>query len=310
MNKERMLAPIVLFTYNRLANLEETINYLKKNFLASYSELFIFSDGPKNKEDFVLVNQVRDYLYKVDGFKNIEIVISDTNKGLGKSVIDGVSKIVDIYGKVIVVEDDLQTTTDFLEFMNDALEYYQDDNRIYSIGGYIPPIYLHEYSDDDIVFIPRICSWGWAIWKDRWEKNDWNISDYNDFISNKSKIQDFSRAGVDMIDMLINQVEGYPSAWAIRCDYNRYKQNDSMTVYPCSSKVLNKGADGKGVNTPKTDKYDIQLKSVKTKLRDFRGESINITKEFHKFYTRSYKSFFVIYLRRVGLLKLLKRLSK
>ncbi|GHT84203.1 hypothetical protein FACS1894137_06960 [Spirochaetia bacterium] len=42
------LAPIVLFVYNRLEHTEKTIDVLSSNILASESNLFIYSDAPKN----------------------------------------------------------------------------------------------------------------------------------------------------------------------------------------------------------------------------------------------------------------------
>ncbi len=45
------LAPVCLFVYNRVVETEQTINALKGNFLATKSDLIIFSDGFKNNID-------------------------------------------------------------------------------------------------------------------------------------------------------------------------------------------------------------------------------------------------------------------
>lgn len=312
MTLKNNLAPIILFVYNRADNAERTVECLQKNRLAKDSDLFIFSDGYKGEKDKKDVLEVRKYIKTIDGFKNITITESPKNKGLGASIISGVNQVIRKYKKVIVVEDDLQTTPDFLEYLNQGLEFYKDDKKIYSLGAYMPPIALKGYAKNDVVFIPRICSWGWAIWEDRWMNNDWDISDYNTFIKDAEQKKHFSRAGKDMLDMLINQVEGSPTAWAIRCDYNRFKQGDSLTVYPCSSKVLNIGTDGRGVNTPKTDKFNISLENdiTSTNFRVFQIEDSEVTQEFYKFMKRDYKSVAIIYLRRLGLLELAKKVFK
>ena len=49
------------------------------------------------------------------------------NKGLAKSIIDGVSQIVEEFGKVIVLEDDLLVSPSFLDFMNEALLEYENE---------------------------------------------------------------------------------------------------------------------------------------------------------------------------------------
>lgn len=45
------LAPIVMFTFNRLEHTKKTIEALKKNNFAKESEIFIFSDGPRNEQE-------------------------------------------------------------------------------------------------------------------------------------------------------------------------------------------------------------------------------------------------------------------
>ena len=74
------LAPIVIFTYKRLDTLKSSINSLRKCKLAVDSELFIFSDGPKSESDVFLINNVRDYLKSITGFKSIELFFSEKNK--------------------------------------------------------------------------------------------------------------------------------------------------------------------------------------------------------------------------------------
>ena len=76
------LAPICLFTYNRLSETRQTLEALKQNYLAKESELFIFSDGHKNSSGMAKVLEVRDYLKTVKGFKKIRIQESNRNKGL------------------------------------------------------------------------------------------------------------------------------------------------------------------------------------------------------------------------------------
>ena len=44
-----MYSPIALFTYERLEILKKTVNCLKKIHYSSKTDLFVFSDGPKDK---------------------------------------------------------------------------------------------------------------------------------------------------------------------------------------------------------------------------------------------------------------------
>ena len=58
------------------------------------------------------------------------------NKGLAKSIIDGVSNMLNRYSRVIVLEDDLRTTPNFLDFMNQSLDFYENNRAIQSVSGY------------------------------------------------------------------------------------------------------------------------------------------------------------------------------
>ncbi len=241
------VAPILLFTYNRLDSLKKTVSALQDNYLAKESELYIFSDSAKNKEDALLVSEVRNYLKTIDGFKSVKVVESETNKGLANSIISGVSKIFEDYDKIIVLEDDLITSSNFLAFMNQSLEFYEDFKKIYSIAGF--SFRIKGLPADQVYFTKRASSWGWATWKDRWQQIDWAVEDYPDFKINKKERSNFNRMGSDMAGMLDKQMKGKINSWAIRWCYHQFKQN-YYTVYPAVSKVQNIGF-GKGATHTK-----------------------------------------------------------
>jgi len=64
-------SPIALFVYNRPQHTSRTIAALAKNSLAKESELFIFSDGPKNDADKKDVEKVRELFRSAVGFKKL-----------------------------------------------------------------------------------------------------------------------------------------------------------------------------------------------------------------------------------------------
>jgi len=128
------LAPIVLFVYDRPDHVKQTVEALKKNELALNSELFIYSDAAKNKNGEDKVIKVRQYIKNLDGFKKVTIFERNKNLGLASSIINGVTKIVNDYGKVIVLEDDLVTSPFFLKYMNEALELYKEERRVREVS--------------------------------------------------------------------------------------------------------------------------------------------------------------------------------
>lgn len=124
------LAPTLLFVYNRTKHVRRCIESLLKNSLAPESELYIYSDAAKDTSQQDAVTEVRDYIHTIQGFKKITIIERKENWGLARSIIDGVTTLVNQYGKVIVLEDDLVVAPHFLKFMNDVLEVYKNEPKV------------------------------------------------------------------------------------------------------------------------------------------------------------------------------------
>ncbi len=242
-----MLAPICLFTYNRLTELQQTVAALQQNFLASESELIVFSDGAKNAASQSKVDAVRQYIHTIIGFKTVQIIESPVNKGLANSIIGGVTQVLEQYGKVIVLEDDLITSRNFLDYMNQSLDFYASNDRILSVSGFSFSKSVLKTYTSDISFGLRASSWGWATWKNRWEKIDWSVKTYRSFKCNWLKRWKFNLGGSDLSNMLDNQMAGEIDSWAIRFCYHQFQHN-LLDVFPIQSKVTNIGFGTEATN--------------------------------------------------------------
>lgn len=238
------LAPICLFTYNRFHHTKQTINALQKNKLAQESKLFIFSDGPKNKQESQKVRVVKDYLKTIQGFKTIKIIERQKKYGLAKSIISGVTEIINQYGKIIVLEDDMITSHYFLEFMNNALNLYNNEKKVISIHGYIYPI----KNLPETFFLKGADCWGWATWKRGWDLFEQDGQKLLTELENKKleKAFDFNGA-YDYTKMLKNQIKGKNDSWAIRWYASAFLHN-KLTLYPGKSLIKNIGLDNSGTH--------------------------------------------------------------
>ena len=253
------LAPIVLFVYNRLEHTKKTIYALKVNQFVSDSLLYIYSDGNKNQKDKNSVEEVRKYISSISGFKEVKITLREKNLGLVDSVITGVSEVIEKFGKAIVLEDDIVTSPNFLKFMNEALDFYEKDEKIYSISGYNFPIQIPKSYKHQIYISPRPSSWGWATWKDRWEKVTWNVYGDTLFKDKKSLNSLLDKAGNDLAPMFLKSVEGRISSWAVKFAYTQIK-NNVYCLYPTKSLTKNIGADATGTNFIRsTKKYNVEI---------------------------------------------------
>lgn len=235
------LAPIALFVYNRLDLVRRTIESLQKNHLATDSELFIFSDGPKNELDRVKVKNVRRYLKTITGFRSLKIIEKEKNIGLANSIISGVTKIVNKFGKIIVLEDDLVTSPFFLLYINDGLNFYENEERVISIHGYVYPV---KASLPETFLIKGADCWGWATWKRGWDIFEPDGQKLLDELKDKklTKQFDFDNS-YNYTKMLEKQTLGQNNSWAIRWYASAFLKN-KLTLYPGKTLVQNIGLTG------------------------------------------------------------------
>lgn len=251
--EELKLAPIVLFTYARPMHTRRTLEALSRNTLAKQSLLIIYVDGVKNGASAELQTRNEDVKRIVKEKQWCgEVVIKEqtVNKGLACSIRDGVTETLRQFGRVIVMEDDLETSPAFLSFMNKALMYYEKYPAVFSIGGYTYPAQRMTVPADygyDTYACLRNCSWGWATWKDRWDKVDWEAHNYSILKTNVAMKEALNRMGDDEFEMLFSQQERGLDIWSILFTMAHF-ENHAVAVIPCVSYVNNIGLDGSGEN--------------------------------------------------------------
>lgn len=240
------LAPIAVFVYNRPDHTRQALEALWKNEMADISDLFIFSDAPKNSEAEKNVHIVRKYIKTIRGFKSVNIIERDNNMGLAASIINGVSYLCHEYGKVIVLEDDLIASPYFLCFMNEALNHYHADSRVMQISGFMFPVKVEH--DDEACLLPLTTSWGWATWEHAWKHFDPIMAGYQ--VVNKNSIL---RKAFDLdgtyayFKMLESQLRGEINSWAIRWYLSVFLLK-GLVLYPPYSLIQNIGFDGSGMH--------------------------------------------------------------
>lgn len=233
-----------------------TIEALLKNRLSLESELFIYSDAPKTSEDARAVNEVRAFIYGIMGFKSVTVVERSENWGLARNVIDGVTTLVERFGRVIVLEDDLVVAPHFLEFMNDALNTYKDEPRV----GHIQACdFTQDPSLPDTFLIKWTGSWGWATWRDSWKLFNPNGKSLLEELERRKLTREFDFNGrYGFTRMLRRQIEGKNNSWAIRWNASLFLA-DVLSLNVGRSLVRNLGFDGSGTNCGGGGLYDTTL---------------------------------------------------
>ena len=277
-----MLAPIAIFAFNRPDALANMFASLRLNPLYNESEKFVFIDGPRDKQEATLVKETE----RIALAETQNVTTSTTNKGLGNSIISGISKLLQTYDRIIVIEDDLRLMPGFLTYMNQALDAHRHDKRILSVCGYSLRIKLPQNYPHNVYLGDRSSSWGWGTWANRWNKVDWNISDWHDFSFDKKRIRAFNSRGSDMFGMLNDYMHGKNHSWAIRFCYHQYKYH-LYSLHPVKSLVDNEGFGEQATNCKqKYNRFKIELTDSISPLN---GDNIlpnpTIIRQLHRYHS-------------------------
>ena len=249
-------APIALFVYNRPAHTRRVIEALQCDPLAAHSNLLIFSDGPRRPSDRSAVREVRDYLAGIGGFRSVAVKASAENRGLAESIITGVGEVIQAYGRVIVLEDDLVVAPFFLSYMNDALVGYADVPQVMHVSGYWFPV---DSTGLPATFFLRVpSSWGWATWARAWRCFEKNPQTLKRTFSGRD-IRRFNLDGAnDFWEQVLHNLNGKANTWAIFWYASIFRRN-GLCLFPSRSLVQNIGSDGTGVHCLITDAYQGEL---------------------------------------------------
>lgn len=262
-------APVTLFVYNRLDHTRRTIDALKQNILAEDSELIVFSDAAKSEMQDEAVHEVRKYIRTIDGFKSVTIIERMSNLGLARSIIDGVTTIVNKYGRIIVLEDDMVTSPYFLTYMNEALVKYADDDRVISIHGYVYPV---KEALPEAFFLRGADCWGWATWHRGWACFNSDGQFLLDELKRRKLIHAFDYNGTyPFSTMLEGQIKGTNDSWAVRWYASAFLAG-KLTLYPGRSLVHNIGNDNSGTHCGESADFDANLSSAHISLNNINSE--------------------------------------
>jgi glycosyltransferase involved in cell wall biosynthesis len=290
--------PILLFVYNRLNHTRRTVESLLANQDISQHELIVFSDGPKTVVDSSSVNQVRDFIATITGFQSVTVHCSKINKGLSRSIIDGVTQVLKRFDSCIVIEDDLVLSPHFLSFMRDGLSKYSADSRVASIHGYVFPT-------DSVLptnfFMKGTDCWGWGTWKRAWDLFEPDGSKLLEQLKKRGLMNEFDFGGSYAYSGLLKkQIEGKVDSWAIRWHASIFLEN-MLTLYPGKSLVHNIGNDRSGTNSGQYNIFDVSLQKSPLPVADIEVEPSEFGyKAFVEFFTKNRQTLSAKVIRKIS----------
>lgn len=247
---------LAIFAYRRPRSLEACMASLAACDGIEGLDVSVFVDGPSDEAERSLVEETACRAMSFDGFASLHVHSSLSHLGLGMSIIQGVSHVLESHSSVVVLEDDLTVCPGFLRFILDGLERYAGDGQVFSICGYTNRIRLPEDYPADAYFCSRSSSWGWGTWKDRWDSVNWNptMTDLHRYRRSFA-----SWGGSDCPDLLRAWMEGRNDSWAIRFCFSEFIQG-KLSLFPVKSLVdASAGFDGYGTHCSRYSRFRFEL---------------------------------------------------
>ena len=257
-----MITPVLLITYKRPELTKKIFSILKKN---NVKNLFVFNDGPKSKSNNLELNEIIktrkiiNYYHKSINFKK---KILKKNIGLNSAIPLAIDWVFKYHDKVIIIEDDCIVEKDFFIFCEQLLKLYENDQRISQISGsnLLNHRGFSRRNNDSYFFSKFTPVWGWATWKNRWEKV------YDKKMKNWSEV----KRGKWLFDILKNKENGKYWLKIFNKEYNKIIWdriwtfsnfiNNRISIIPSKNLVSNLGydKDASGINPKKWSAVKIE----------------------------------------------------
>src|SRR4029079_8493235 len=133
--------------------------------------------------------EVRDIIQQKKYCGETEVILRDNNYGLANSILTGVTDLINRFGKIIVLEDDLVSSPGFLIYMNDALNKYENESKVMHVSGYMLPV---KSNLPETFFYNAATCWGWGTWWRAWSKLNTDARDLWNKLNASGRIDEYT----------------------------------------------------------------------------------------------------------------------
>lgn len=241
------MAPVILFVYNRPEHTRIAWEALCRNAEFDRTPVYVYADAAADEDATDGVDAVRQYLQSLQ-HPNLHLVLREENYGIERNEVDGITTVINTYGRAIIVEDDIEAGPYFLQYMNMALDRYENERQVYAISAY------SEFSQEEAERLPEYgfltiyVNWGWATWSDRWSQNEETISQEDvELLRSSRAMQRAFDHGAYSSDILLRQSRKGSYTWDTIWYWVIYR-NHGLVLRPAHALCNNIGTDGSGVH--------------------------------------------------------------
>ena len=168
-----MKTPVAVIIFNR----PDKTKLLYKNLnIYKPDTLFIISDGPRKNilNDKEKVKKTREVFKNISWKCKVLTNYSEKNLGTRDRIVSGINWVFQKVEEAIILEDDCIPSKEFFPFMEQMLNKYRANLKIGSVCG-SNHFNFKQKNKESYFFSKYQNCWGWATWKNRWQKFDNNL---------------------------------------------------------------------------------------------------------------------------------------
>jgi hypothetical protein len=260
MKSDRFDIPILFLIFNRPDTTEKVFEKIRE---IRPKNLYVSADGARaNKPgEYEKCELAKSVLKKIDWECELNVNFSEINLGCKEGVTKGINWFFENVDCGIILEDDCIPDLSFFNFCKVMLDRYKDDERVMHIGG----VNFQDTNKrgDGSYYFSRFCHvWGWATWKDRWNKYDVNMTGYNDdnYIKVSEKITDDSEIRKYYKRLFDTVKDNRLDTWDFQWVWTVWK-NDGLSIIPNVNLVKNIGFGEEATHTSDTSSKISELKT-------------------------------------------------
>ncbi|AEN06202.1 glycosyltransferase family 2 protein [Halolamina sp.] len=245
------LTPVVLLAYNRP---DTTARVVERILDADPPELFVVADGPRNDPaDRRRCAATRETILDAEWDCPVHTLFREENVGLPEAVYTGLDWVFEQVPEAIILEDDTVPSTDFFRYCGTLLDRYRETDRVMMING-TNRLGTWKADHQDYHFVTYQGVWGWATWRDAWDRYDPEMRAWED-----TAVRDRIRETIDDDERFEyyehrfqRSYDGASPAWSRMWRF-ALLANDGLAAVPSRNLVSNVGFDDRAVHTTDPD---------------------------------------------------------
>jgi hypothetical protein len=245
-----MSVSVLVIAFNRPDLLKKCLQQIPKDGRKIYFAI----DGPRDSIEEVTVRKshevAQDFISKNPNV-SIHTNFSYQNKGCKEGVRSAIDWVFTFEDSAIILEDDIRATPRFFEFADWGISKFAENKDVWQLNGFTP--LLDPYCVEGLYWSKYAHIWGWATWKDRWDKYDRNLDNFpQNSVQNLEtfKNKNLSEVFVEEFNNMFERCKNGFDTWDAQWLYSMWLHNGTAAT-PGERLTGNQGFDKRATHTTK-----------------------------------------------------------